>query len=107
MPGSSASTALVTMCAGGALSTMRGYPTQPNDEGHAQSLWSAVGLAELSPAWHITSWLRLRCALTAGTAAPRPTVRFDGAPVASWGRPFAAGTLGFELQTFKAAAAAP
>jgi hypothetical protein len=89
---------------GGALvhANMHGFPATGADAGRAQSVWSGALLAEVSLAFRAASWLRVRAAGVGGAAAPRPTVRFDGEPAASWGRPFAAATVGVELAPFRA-----
>jgi hypothetical protein len=92
----------IALGGGAALSAMRGTPSNPTDEGRTQSLWAGVGLAEVSTAWSATPWLRLRLAALGGIAAARPTVRFNGESVASWGRPLAYATLGVEFDALAA-----
>ena len=82
---------------GVARCSMRGVSENPSDEGRSLSVWTGVGIGELSVAWNAASWLRLRLAMAAGAAAPRVAVNFDGERVATWGRPLALGTLGVEL----------
>ncbi len=92
---------------GAALCQMRGFPSSPLDEGRTQSIWSGVAMADTSFAWRATRWLRIRIAVLAGLAAPRPAVRFEGESVATWGRPFASGTLGVELESLRLIRGAP
>ena len=82
--------------------TMHGVATMPTDVARSQTVWAAVAFVDASLVWRASSWLSLRGSGVVGLSAPRPTVRFDHDVIASWGRPMALATLGFELEPFRA-----
>ena len=92
---------------GAVLTEMRGVATAAGEEGRSRSVWAGVGLVQISVAWRVSRWLRLRAATMAGEAGPRPTVLFDGEAVAAWGRPFALATLGVELAPLRSTWGSP
>lgn len=83
---------------GGALCSMEGTPDASTDVGRTQTVASGLAFGDLSTAWNAGPWFRLRIGVLAGFSVPRVGVRFDGEQVATWGRPFVAGTLGFEIE---------
>ncbi|HYQ01874.1 MAG TPA: hypothetical protein VER96_24545 [Polyangiaceae bacterium] len=82
--------------------TMAGVAAMPSDVARSQTVWAAVAFVDASLAWRASSWLSLRVNGVVGLSAPRPTVRFDHDVIASWGRPLALATLGFEIEPFRA-----
>ena len=82
---------------------MRGIPAGLADVGRSRTVWASALFVDVSLAWRVSSWFRLRAAGLGGVAAPRPTVGFDGELAAGWGRPLAMATLGVELEPFRAA----
>jgi hypothetical protein len=66
-----------------------------------QSSSDLVVAATLAGGMGLSVWLHARVRLRVdgfvGVALPRPGVRFAGAEVATWGRPFGGGTLGVEI----------
>jgi hypothetical protein len=88
---------------GGAVrATMHGVAAMPSDVARSQTVWAAVAFVDASLVWRASSWLNLRVSGVVGLSAPRPTVRFDHDVIASWGRPLALATVGFELEPFRA-----
>ena len=88
--------------AGAVWAHVEGFSASATDQGRTVSVWAACGFGELTLAWQPVPWLRLRSTALAGGAFPRPTIHFDGSPIASWGRPFALGILGVEVLSWAA-----
>jgi hypothetical protein len=57
----------------------------------------AVFLLDADAGARVTSWLSLHAALLGGSSAPRPVARFDGRPVATWGRLFVTGIIAMDF----------
>jgi hypothetical protein len=82
--------------AGVVVLAMHGEAEQPRT-GQEQRTIAGVYFLNSSLAWSLTPWFRLRATVLGGLSAPRPVLRFENRPVASWGRPFAAAALTSEF----------
>jgi hypothetical protein len=82
---------------GAVFASIDGHPSAASDVGRSETVAAGTALASTSLGVRATRWLRLRADLLGGVAVPRPTIRFNGDEVASWGRPLGAATLSAEV----------
>lgn len=89
----------VSAGAGGgvAVVSMSGLASSPAYEGRHTSAVTGIGMATVGMNARLAPWIALRADATAGLAAYRPVMRFDGHEVATWGPTVVAFTGGIEV----------